>query len=55
MKAQTKDHTAKDTRIMACSCRHEYQDRRYGQGQRVHNPRKEGKYACTVCDNIKST
>lgn len=37
--------------ILACSCKHAYQDRRYGAGRRLHNPvnKKENTYRCTVC------
>lgn len=39
-------------KILGCKCTHEYQDKRYGAGQRAHN--KSGdtnstKYFCTVC------
>jgi hypothetical protein len=46
-------HTAANTKILHCGCRHEYQDKKYGAQQRVHNPRAGGKFACTVCDNVK--
>lgn len=39
-------------KILKCSCRSEFQDRKYGKGMRVHNPAKDGaliKYNCTVC------
>jgi predicted SprT family Zn-dependent metalloprotease len=48
-----KDHTQKSTKILACTCKHEFQDQRYGPGMRVHNPRKEKTYACTVCGREK--
>lgn len=48
-----KDHTAKLTKILPCTCVSEYQDKRYGPGQRVHNPRKDKTYACTVCGREK--
>jgi len=38
--------------ILKCDCYHEYQDRRYGQGKRVHNACQPGEpraYRCTVC------
>ena len=42
-----------ETVILRCSCEHEYQDRVYGKGARVHNAmkKKSGKitYRCTVC------
>ena len=39
------------TIIRYCSCKHEYQDKRYGEGKRVMNPTKNDKYPyrCTVC------
>lgn len=39
--------------ILACTCVHAFQDRRYGAGNRVHNPSTKGS-ACTVCGNVKS-
>ena len=38
-------------KIEACDCRHEFQDRVYGKGQRVKNPMQGKKpgYRCTVC------
>ncbi len=46
------------TRILFCSCKHEYQDQRYGAGKRVHNqtPKKPdnlGGWACSVCGKIR--
>jgi len=40
--------------IFYCSCEHKDQDKRYGKGRRVHNPKKNGEWRCTVCDNIKN-
>lgn len=40
------------TVIKRCSCTHDFQDKIYGQGMRVHNTTvatKNGKYRCTVC------
>ena len=37
-------------KVLPCSCKHEYQDEKYGQGKRVHNnTMKENQYRCTVC------
>ena len=36
------------TKIAPCTCAHEFQDRTYGRGQRVHNRTVKG-YRCTVC------
>lgn len=40
--------------ILRCSCKHEFQDKQYGAGNRVHNDCKPGEkntkwYRCTVC------
>jgi hypothetical protein len=40
------------TKILDCGCDHDFQDKRYGKGKRVHNPAKADngvKYRCTVC------
>ena len=43
------------TAIKTCiaSCKHEYQDKKYGKGKRVHNLKKPGtgsqEYVCIVC------
>ena len=47
------DHTVKSPKVMFCPCEHEYQDKRYGKNNRLHNPKKEGKYGCTVCGKVK--
>lgn len=37
--------------IKFCTCRHDFQDSRYGKGKRVMNAmKKEGSYRCTVCE-----
>lgn len=39
-------------KITACTCKHEYQDTKYGKQMRVHNPFKKGDsfgHRCTVC------
>jgi hypothetical protein len=51
--SKTSDHTAKQPKVMACTCAHDFQDQRYGTGNRLHNPRKMGAYACTVCGRLK--
>ena len=43
-----------DTRIIRCTCEHEYQDAKYGRWNRVHNKTesKDGpatEWRCTVC------
>lgn len=41
--------------IMKCDCEHEFQDKVYGKGNRVHNYRdKDNNYICTVCGSIKT-
>lgn len=37
--------------LLKCSCQSDFQDKRYGKGQRVHNERKDPKAGprCTVC------
>ncbi len=44
--------------ILVCTCKNEYQDRRYGQNKRVHNECKplslgEKRYRCSVCGAVK--
>lgn len=44
-----------ETKIIQCVCSHQFQDERYGKGNRVMNPKakksKDDKtaYRCTVC------
>lgn len=49
--------TKASCKITSCDCKHEYQDKMYGRGQRVHNPCKRGTdsvdYRCTVCGKKK--
>lgn len=46
-------------KVMFCSCKHAYQDEKYGQQNRVHNSGKKGgpghvpPYVCTVCGAVK--
>jgi hypothetical protein len=43
------------TAVKTCiaDCKHEYQDKKYGEGKRVHNLKIPGtgpqEYVCTVC------
>ena len=40
------------TLVLRCHCKHEFQDKVYGKGLRLHNAKKEGdKFTCTVCRN----
>ena len=41
--------------IKKCTCKNEYQDKKYGTGMRVMNPMsktKKGMHKCTVCGRI---
>lgn len=42
-----------NTKIIKCSCNHEFQDKEYGEKMRVHNLRDQkshkGEAVCTVC------
>lgn len=49
---QSKDNTKVSAKILRCSCPHEFQDKEYGKGSRVHNPIKGPsavRFRCTVC------
>ena len=38
------------TTVKPCDCKHEFQDKEYGKGMRVHSLGADGKSAtCTVC------
>ena len=42
------------TQLLRCDCQHEYQDKKYGKGIRVHNTDKSNKKnVCTVCGKAK--
>ena len=44
------------TRIINCSCKSVWQDKRYGHGRRLGNKAtKDGGYRCTVCSTIRSS
>lgn len=50
----SKDERTRDRppRIFPCTCKHQFQDERYGKGLRVHNYGiKDKVYRCTVCGN----
>lgn len=37
-----------------CTCKHPFQDKRYGKGKRVHNDGgNKGDARCTVCGDTK--
>lgn len=44
------------TKILPCTCDHDFQDRTYGSRRRVHNETvgTPPKYRCTVCSDEKS-
>jgi len=45
--------------IKPCTCKHKYQDEKYGEGNRVHNPAKskadktKTDWVCTICKERK--
>lgn len=45
--------------ILFCTCKHGYQDKKYGAQNRVHNPKQGSNspkgYTCTVCGNVKGS
>jgi len=46
------------TVITGCKCQHEFQDKKYGANQRVHNTTQKGDkdsvdMRCTVCQSVK--
>jgi len=44
-------HLSQGTNITNCSCKSEYQDKRYGKGLRLHNATQSqsAKWRCTAC------
>lgn len=43
--------------IKKCTCKHEFQDEKYGKGYRVHNKtanKETSTYRCTVCKTERS-
>ena len=42
---------------LPCSCKHDFQDKRYGKGIRLHalcGPQPQRDWGCTVCGKIKT-
>lgn len=39
--------------VKPCKCKHEYQDKAYGEGKRVHSRMKNGQWRCSVCLNVQ--
>ena len=40
--------------IKDCTCKHKYQDARYGKNKRVHNETEKKTQRCTVCEKEKT-
>ena len=44
------------TKIVKCTCKNDWQDKKYGNGMRVHNTTsKPNGVRCTVCKNDKTS
>ena len=43
---------ASGTVVKFCSCKSDFQDKRYGKGKRLHNVTTKG-FRCTVCGREK--
>jgi hypothetical protein len=52
MAKESKPKAASGGMVLTCKCVHDYQDRTYGKGRRLHTERKSG-YRCTVCGNLR--
>ena len=43
------------TKIINCTCKHKFQDKRYGAGRRVANYKADGNsVVCTICETKHS-
>lgn len=48
----------RNTAVLKCNCKHNYQDKRYGKGKRVMNYSSKSSstsmrtYRCTVCESL---
>lgn len=44
-----------ETKKLPCDCKHIFQDKLYGTGQRVHNKtiKIPAEWRCTVCSKVK--
>jgi hypothetical protein len=40
------------SKIIRCTCAHEFQDGLYGVGNRMANELRNGQFSCTVCGNV---
>lgn len=38
-----------EVKVIFCVCQHEYQDKKYGKGNRLFIKNSQGNYSCTVC------
>lgn len=38
-------------KVLKCKCKHEFQDKEYGEGMRLHNENSKFEYVCTVCNS----
>ena len=44
------------TKILKCDCKHEFQDKQYGKGNRVHNESTKDKlWRCTICEKTRAS
>lgn len=47
--------SAEKSKLIKCNCVHEFQDKKYGENNRIHNTCKLGKaFRCTVCSKEKT-
>lgn len=45
------------TKVFPCTCKHEFQDKEYGKGMRLHNLSESSKKKeahCTVCGKVRN-
>ena len=42
----------KNMKTVKCSCNHKFQDKMYGQGNRMANETRAGQHRCTVCGTV---
>ena len=40
------------SKIIRCTCAHEFQDGLYGVGNRMANELRNGQFSCTVCGSV---
>lgn len=48
------------TKVLSCSCKHDFQDKKYGRSKRLHNKMAGSekalkRYRCTVCAKVRDT